>query len=162
MEERHDKNLEWAILRIANVKRMQGTSVAEIVHVLENLDLARHSAVLVEKLAELYQAQGKPASSAQALQQVLKLDPTPQQRVRVMLNLGEHLTALGNDQAAYDNYRDFLKQFPDYPDPVSIYRPLLNLAVKLNHQADALKYQRQITELTEPHAPAGPQARRGT
>lgn len=165
LELRHAKSLEWAFLRGANMRLMQGMPLAEIVDALEKVNITPQSAVLQEKLGDLYSQQGKPSSSIHALEQVLKLDPTPQQRVRVMLTLGDRLVAEGQYADAYKNYQDFLKQCPDYPDRLAIYRPLLNLAQKLDRKDDASMYQRQITEMTEPHVPAaakGPQPRRGT
>ena len=56
---------------------------------LEELSLTRQSAVLSEKLGDLYSAQGKPSSSVHAYEQALKLEPSPQQRIRLMLVIGE-------------------------------------------------------------------------
>ncbi|HWF20199.1 MAG TPA: TIGR03790 family protein [Verrucomicrobiae bacterium] len=164
LQRRHDKNLEWAYVRLANLKLLQGAPLERIIEALENADMTKGSAVLQEKLADLYHTQGKPESSVHALQEVLNLNPTPQQRVRVMLTLSERLMASGRDEEAYQVYQQFLKDCPDYPDPLFIYRSLLGLAEKLDHKSDAAKYQREITELNEPRIPSakGPPQRHGT
>jgi len=89
------------------------------------------------------------------LQQTLKLDPTPQQRVRVMLALAGRLTDLGQDKDAYEVYQQFLKDCPDYPDQVSIYKLLTQAAQKLGLNEEAVK-----TRLAEPQ-PAPPAPAKG-
>jgi tetratricopeptide (TPR) repeat protein len=103
--------------------------------------------VLTEKLAELYSQAGKAEDSVKSLQQVLKLGPTPQQRVRVTLTLGVRLMALGRNQEAYDLYRQFLKLSPDYPDQLNIYRHLRDLAGKFGHRAEVDDFEREINRL---------------
>jgi len=103
---------------------------------------------LEEKLAELYSEQGKPSSSIYALQQTLLLDPTPQQRVRVMLELAVQLMALGRNEEAYVVYQQFLQQVPDYPDQLFLYKSLLELAQKLNHNDAAAIYRHHMDVLT--------------
>ena len=66
---------------------------------------AKQSAVLTEKLADLYAAQGKPVLGHHAYEQALELDPSPQQRVRLRLTLGEKLTASDRNADAYENSR---------------------------------------------------------
>ena len=65
-----------------------GKPMAELVALLEQLETTRHSAVLTEKLGDLYAAQGKPSSAVHKYRQALQLDPSPQQRVRLLLTLG--------------------------------------------------------------------------
>ncbi len=101
LERRHSRLAEWSYLRLINFKMVNGMPVNEAVNILECLPESRQSAVLEEKLADLYSAQGKPASSVDALQRALKLDPTPQQQIRMMLNLADRLPSLKRDQDAY-------------------------------------------------------------
>ena len=129
---RHSKLLEWSYLRLANLNLAAGKPVASGSSLLEQLDLTKTSAVLMEKLGDLYAAQGKPSSSAYAYTQALQLDPSPQQRLRLRLTLGEKLTALDRAQDAYDQYRELLRELPLYPDKLAIYKKLLPLAQKLD------------------------------
>ncbi len=154
LERRHNKLVEWEYLRMVNAKLLRGASLAQMIAALEQLEAVKTSAVLQEKLAQLYSDQGKPSSAVHAWQQALKLEPTPQQRVRVMLTLAEHLIPLGRDQEADDVYEQFLKQFPDYPDPLPLYKSLLELSQKLGNKAASEKYQRAVSQLTLPRTPA--------
>jgi tetratricopeptide (TPR) repeat protein len=147
LEKHHSKLLEWAQLRDVNLRLVQGAPPAEAIAWLEKTPMTHQSAVLTEKLAELYSEAGKPEDSVKALQQVLKLGPTPQQRVRVTLTLGVQLMALGRNQEAYELYRQFLKLSPDYPDQLNIDRHLRDLAGKLGHREEADGFEREISRL---------------
>jgi tetratricopeptide (TPR) repeat protein len=124
--------------------------IAEVAALLEQVNSEKPSAVLSEKLADLYAAQGKPTSSAHTYEQALGLDPTPQQRVRLRLALGERLLAVDRPQDAYEDYQKLLRENPTYPDQLGLYRKLLPLAQKLDKKADAEKYETEINRLAPP------------
>jgi len=146
---RNSKLLEWYYLRLLNVNLAAGKPIAEGVAVLEQFENTKNSAVLTEKLGDLYAAQGKPASAAHAYQEALKLDPTPQQRVRLQLDLAEKLIIADEPAQAYETYLALLHDDPDYPDKLQIYKYLLPLAEKLGKKADAERYRAAINP--EPH-----------
>jgi tetratricopeptide (TPR) repeat protein len=106
--------------------------------------------VLSEKLANLYAAQGKPSAAVQTYAHALGLDPSPQQRIRLLLTLAERLPALNRQQEACENYQKLLQEFPDYPDKLTIYRKLLPLAEKLDKKTDMERYEAEITRLSPP------------
>ena len=143
--QRNSKLIDWYFLRLLNVNLVAGKSIAEAVTVLEDFDRTKISAVLTEKLADLYSAQGKPASAAHAYEKALKLDPTPQQRIRIMLELAERFTSTDQSAEAYGVYQKFLQECPDYPDKAAIYKRLLPLAEKLQKTDDAQTYQAALT-----------------
>jgi tetratricopeptide (TPR) repeat protein len=111
---------------------------------LENIATTTNSAVLTEKLADLYESEGKPASAIDTYQQALKLGPSPEQRINIRLTLGEKLEQHDQDQEAYDNYQKLLQEATDYPGKISIYQKLLALARKLNKPDDAARYEALI------------------
>ena len=139
--QRNSKLLEWYYLRLLNANLVNGKSIAEGATVLEDFDGTRTSAVLTEKLGDLYSAQGKPASAAHAYEQALQLDPSPQQRIRLLLDLGEKFSISGQPEKAYAAYQQLLQQPVGYPDKPAIYKYLLPLAQKLGKQADVTAYQ---------------------
>jgi tetratricopeptide (TPR) repeat protein len=134
-------------LRAANQQLVHGAAPSEVLASLENLAITRQSAVLTEKLAELDSLAGRTNEAVDALQQALKLSPSPQQRVRLMLTLGVRLAAAGRYQEASNLYRRFLKQTPDFPDQILIYRHLRDLAFKMGHEADAGNFEREVSRL---------------
>ena len=120
---------------------------------LEQLETTKQSAVLSEKLGDLCAALGKPSSAIHAYTQALSLDPSPLQRLRLRLALGEKLQASGREPEAYEDYQKLLQDFPDYPDKLALYNKLFPLAQKLNHKPDAEKYEAEIKNLTPTNKP---------
>jgi uncharacterized protein (TIGR03790 family) len=156
LKDQNNKLIEWSWLRVVDINLANGKPVADAVALLENLEATKQSAVLKEKLADLFAAQGKPSSAALTYQQALQLDPSPQQRIRLRRTLGEKLTALNRDEDAYVNYQKLLEESPDYADTLSIYRKLLPLAQKLGKQDEAAKYDAKVNppNPTNTNAPA--------
>lgn len=136
--------IEWSHLRVVNLGRARGASLEELVSYLEQIPATRESAVLSEKLGDLCNALGKPSSTVHAYAQALKLGPSPQQRIRLRLTLGEKLSALNREEEAYANYQKLIEESPDYPDKAAIYQKLVSLAQKLGKQADEAKYADQL------------------
>jgi hypothetical protein len=54
-----------------------------VVEYLKSQPITKKSPVLLEKLGDIYFAQGKPASANQAYKDALKLDVTPLEKVRL-------------------------------------------------------------------------------
>jgi uncharacterized protein (TIGR03790 family) len=159
LQQRHSPFLEWSYLRLLNLNLAAlGKPVAECVGFLEQIPETKRSAVLTEKLADLYEIQGKPASAAHSYQEALKLDPSPQQRIRLELALADRLTALQRESEAYSCLERLLQNCPNYPDKPAVHRKLLALAQKLNRPAEISKYQAAINSETNSAKPsaAGP------
>jgi uncharacterized protein (TIGR03790 family) len=153
LQQRHSKLVEWSYLKLINANYANGKPLGECIEALESIDATKTSAVLAEKLADFYAAQGKPSSAAHQYGKALKLDPSPQQRIRLLLTLGQRLAALEREAEAFQCYEDLLNQFPDYPDKVGIYARLLPLARKLNKTAEIEKFQALVKpESTTPAA----------
>lgn len=153
LEARGSKLVEWSHLRVANLMLARGGNAGSAASYLEETATTRQSAVLSEKLGDLYAAQGKPSSTVRAYEQALKLDPSPQQRLRLRLALGDKLIAQDHNEAAFANFQQFLEENPTYADNLAIYRKLLPLAQKLGKPDAAAKYEEQIKRLTEPAKP---------
>jgi len=107
--------LPWMYLRTVNLNQAYGFPLLQMVNFLESLPLTKQSAILMEKLGDLNDAVGKPSSTVYAYQQALELDPSPQQRIRLMLKLGDALTHQNRLKEASDHWLKMLKEFPDYP-----------------------------------------------
>jgi uncharacterized protein (TIGR03790 family) len=142
------KFAQWSWLRGINMNLANGKNPAEFVTLLEQLPLRKQSPVLSEKLGDLYAAQGKPSSSIHAYEEALNLDPSPEQRIRITLELGEKLRALNKEEEAYDYYQALLKDCPDYPNKREIVQRLLPLARKMNKNADVEKYEAELKSLS--------------
>jgi uncharacterized protein (TIGR03790 family) len=120
--------LEWSFDRLVCLDLVRGVRAPQLAQFLQEVPLTARSAVLTEKLAALYDASGKPSSAIGAWQNALKLNPSPQQRLRLRLTLGEKLAAQGRRAEALENYRALLAEAPDYPGRNAIEEKLKALA----------------------------------
>ena len=75
-------------------------------------------------MSDLYSAQGKTSSAILTWQNALGRNPSPEQRIRIRLALGEHLTAQGRNEEAMETYRKLLEEAPDYPGRDSVLNKL--------------------------------------
>jgi len=123
--------LDLSYLRLVDIALARGTPMTEVSSLLENLDATTNSAVLTEKLADLYEAEGKPDSAILTWQQALERNPSPEQRIRLRLTLGEKLQAQGRNAEAVQDYQDLLTESPDYPGKDSILEKLQALRRKI-------------------------------
>ena len=110
---------------------VHGAPVAKLAAFLETIPTTTNSAVLTEKLADLYEMQGKPSSAIATYQRALTLNPSPEQRIRIRLMLGEKLLAQNREADAIENYQQLLKESPDYPGKPNIEAKLAALEQKL-------------------------------
>ena len=124
--------IEWSFDRLVCLDLARGASGPQITQFLENLPATPHSAVLTEKLASLYDAAGKPSSAIEAWQNALKLNPSPQQRLRIRLTLGEKLAAQDRLAEARENYRQLLKEMPEYPGKTFVEDKIQSLEQKIS------------------------------
>jgi tetratricopeptide (TPR) repeat protein len=147
---RRDPLRVWSQLRIVNLNLAKGMPKYQAVNYLEEIPATKLSAVLSEKLAELYSELGKPASALRAWQAALDLDPSPQQRIRLQLRLGQMLAEAGRADDAMRTYEQFLEANPTHPEAVDIYRKLIPLANQLGRTNEVARFQEEIRIRTGP------------
>jgi uncharacterized protein (TIGR03790 family) len=123
--------LEWSFDRLLCLDLAHGLRETQLLPFLANLPLTAQSAVLNEKLANLYEASGRPSSAIEFWQNTLKLNPSPQQRIRLRLTLGEKLVVQDHLAEAAENYRALLTEAPDYPGRDAIDEKLRDLEQKV-------------------------------
>jgi uncharacterized protein (TIGR03790 family) len=131
LTERHSPLVEWSFLRLINQDLVRGVSAAYLANMIETTGVATNSAVLTEKLAGLYAMQGKPSAAVDAYERALTLNPSPEQRIRLRLTLGELLQAQDFAAAARRDYQKLLEETPDYPGRGSIEEKINALGHKL-------------------------------
>jgi len=106
--------VEWSFERMVNLDLARNAGRAQLENFLEDLPATANSAVLTEKLADLDIALGKPISAIDTWQTALKLNPSPQQRIRLRRLLAEKLLAQGRQADAIADYTQLLAEAPDY------------------------------------------------
>jgi uncharacterized protein (TIGR03790 family) len=106
--------IEWSFNRLVNLDLVHGLRAPQLANFLENVPATAQSAVLTEKLANLYDESGKTESAIDTWQRALTLKPTPQQRIRIRRTLADKLVADGRDADAAENWRQLIAEEPDY------------------------------------------------
>ena len=131
LPERHSPLVEWSFLRLVNVDLARGLSAAYLENLIETTGVATNSAVLTEKLADLYAMEAKTNAAVDAYESALTLNPSPEQRIRLRLTLGEKLMARDFTAAARRDYQKLLEESPDYPGRGAIEHNIRSLEQKL-------------------------------
>jgi tetratricopeptide (TPR) repeat protein len=148
LERRQSKLIEWSHLRVCDLNEVTDLPARQLIKYLESLPVTQKSAILTEKLADYYDAIGKKESAAHSFEKALKLDPSPQQRVRLTFTLADRLTALDKESEAFDLLDQFYKESPSYADLPGLCQKLDALARKLNKPAAAQHYDAELKRLT--------------
>lgn len=130
LAESKNKLVEWSILRIVNLSRVRGMDLLQLAAILEDTPTTKESAVLTEKLADIYSELGKPSSAIDTYERALALNPSPQQRIRLRLILGEKLLAAQRQDDARANYEELLEESPNYPDAAAITHKIAGLSAQ--------------------------------
>ncbi len=112
--------IEWSFERLVNLDLLHGVSEIQLEKFLEDLPATAKSAVLTERLADLYDSLGKPSSAIETWQDALKLNPSPEQRIRLRLSLAEKLLAQNRKTEAVDDWWQLIAEAPDYPGKSAI------------------------------------------
>ena len=80
---RKSKLIEWSHLRVVDLNIIRGFPIPEVVKYLETEPVTKTSAILTEKLGDLYFYEGKPAAANQCYKDALKLEVTPLEKARL-------------------------------------------------------------------------------
>jgi len=135
------KLIEWSHLLILNRNLVLDTPAAELTTYIDREPAATNSAVLQEKLGDLYRNQGKLSDAIEPYLKALRLEPTSLQRLRLTFQAGNLLTLGGRAREAFDLYEALLRDYPDYPGKVDLYKKLEEAATDLKRPEDAAKYR---------------------
>jgi uncharacterized protein (TIGR03790 family) len=147
LEKRQSGLLEWYYLTAINQRLVGGARPAEAIQVLESFPGVRKSAVLTEKLADLYWAKGALTDAVYTYEAALKRQPSPVQRMRLLLTAAEKRGVAGPDETAIEHYRTFLKENPDYPERLRIYQQMLPIAKRRNMTTELANIESEIKKL---------------
>jgi len=146
--------LPWSVLRIVNLNLAAGEPVSRMIEFLAQQPLTGLSAVLAEKLGDLYRQERQPERAIERYQAALELGPTPNQRLQLWFKLIAELAAVGRDAEALRIYSAFFEQYPDYPGQPRFYEQALQLAKKVGDARLVEEYEREIARLTPPPSAA--------
>jgi tetratricopeptide (TPR) repeat protein len=154
LEKRGSKLLEWSHLLVVNRNLSIGSSLPELIRYLESFPIQRQSAVLTEKLGDLYWANGKLGDAVESYEAALHRAPSPQQTIRLLLKAAERRAIYGPDAKAYGHYETLIKEFPDYPDLLKVYQQMCLLAKRMKNTTEIERCEKEIKRLgPQPGAP---------
>jgi uncharacterized protein (TIGR03790 family) len=149
LDKRRSPLVEWSHLKVVNLNLVKGYPPADVIEYLRQVDLTTNSAVLMEKLADIYVMQGDLKKAVACASRALELATSPQQRVRLHLSLGAWQQMLGLKEDAFLSYQAMLVKCPEYPDKKTLYQVLVKLARDLK-RPELAQYETQLRLLTQP------------
>lgn len=153
-EKENNPLFEWSMLRAVNQNILYGEPAAKFTTLLERYPAARRSAVLQEKLGDLYLAGGKLIDACDTWQTALQLATSQPQRNRLILSAAKQLPLIGRDGKAFELLERLLDENPDWQDQLGIYERLLALAERLGKADSAARFRALIERLRPVPPPA--------
>lgn len=141
LEARQDPDLEWSMLMWINVRLAQGAPLDEILKFYAANPTAT-SAVLQEKLGDIYKSRGKMIDAIEPYAAALKLTMPPLQRLRVTLSAASLLSSFGKAGEAFELYQALLRDYPNYSAQKDIYERLAKVATRLGKTEEAARFEK--------------------
>ena len=145
--------IEWSHLLVLNRNASLGSPPAELIRYIESDSSYRQSALLTEKLGDLYWLKGSFSDAVDTYESALNRNPSPQHRLLLLLKCADKRSVYGPDAKAYAHYETVLKEYPRYPDSLQVYQRMLALARRLRNSAEISRCEREIKRLTPPPEP---------
>jgi tetratricopeptide (TPR) repeat protein len=139
LERENSPLVAWSHLRVIGLNQATGLPVPEMLKYLEEIPTTKTSAILMEKVGDLHLSEKRLSAAAEAYSTAVKLSPSPQQKIRLLLAMGELQTLLGREQDAFNTYKQLVTDAPDYPNASMVYLQLAALARKLGKTDEAEK-----------------------
>jgi tetratricopeptide (TPR) repeat protein len=149
LEREKNPLIEWSHLRVLDLNQAAGAPPVEMIKYLAEFPLTKQSPVLMEKMGDLHRGP-KPASAVEDYNVALKLNPSPLQKVRLLLTIAEIELSLGRNQQAFDAYKQLVTDAPDYPNVRFICQQLADLARRLGKTEEAEKFAKQAEPAAAP------------
>jgi len=143
LEQEKSPLLAWSHLRVVDLNQAAGAPAVDLIRYLNDVPMTRESAILMEKLGDLHRTP-KPAVAVEDYRAALKLNPSPQQKIGLLLAIAEVEISLGHNQQAFDAYKQLVTDAPNYPNAAVIYRQLADLAQRLGKTDEAEKFRKQL------------------
>jgi uncharacterized protein (TIGR03790 family) len=142
LETSKSKDIEWSTLMWINFRLAQNAPLDEILQFYKTNPSTDESALLQEKLGDVYKSKGKVIDCLTPYSKALKLTIGPLQKLRVSLKIAPLLSAMGRAEQAYAIYQDLLRDYPDYPGKRDLYERLARVATTLKKKEEAAEFER--------------------
>jgi len=149
-ESTDDPLLEWSHMGVINRNENLKTPPATLTTYIEEIKDHADSAVLMEKLGDLNQQLGKPASALDSWQKAASKAGSLQQTIRLKLTIADALAAADKPAEALDVLDGFLKSYPDYSNRKGILAKAVPLAEKTGRKEAEAAYRAELEKLQLP------------
>ncbi len=136
--------IEWSHLKIINLNLIGGTDPTMMITYLAQTPNTPTSAVLQEKLGDLWAKVKKPEDALKAYTKALDLKPSKKQQLRLLFTSADLLAESGKAGEAVDTLLKVERLYPDYPDLPGLYQKMLPLAQKANRPEVVEKCQKAL------------------
>lgn len=156
LKARNSPQQDWAELRKVNLHLRAGRDAEVLREYLIHLPFARRSAVICEKVADLFADKGSFDAAAEWAGLALKAGGTPQQRVRVLRTLAEWQRLYGQPSDSLNTLNQFTLEFPGHPDLLAVRREQLRLAKELGREEQTKFLLEEILRLDPPKTNSPP------
>ncbi|HRI16752.1 MAG TPA: TIGR03790 family protein, partial [Verrucomicrobiota bacterium] len=139
----------WMIVQTLNYQLQQGRPIDQAIQVLELTPATTNNAVLAEKLARLFADKSRLKQAITHAQRALTAGATPEQRVRLLLDLAEWQRTVDKPKDAYATLAQFAQEFPQHPRILSVRREQLDYAKDLDLTNDIATLKAEIERLSQ-------------
>ena len=142
--------LPYALVQDLNLKLARGGSVEDAIWSLERHPGIRTSTVLAESLATLYSRTGESSRAIDWMEQALRVGGTPQQRIRLFLDMATLQEKQRLRRDAFATRDRFLKEFPKHPLVLDVLETMRRDAEALGMDQEIPRLDREIERLKPP------------
>jgi uncharacterized protein (TIGR03790 family) len=163
---RRSPTVDWTVLRKVNIFLANPNEPSAIRESLIRHPPTTNSAILSEKVASMFADANQLRSAILWARRTLGNNPSPQQRVRILLNLAEWLDLTRQSADAVKALREVEELRPDYANLIPFRERQLALARDAGDTAELNRIKAELKRLREPPPaptpPASPTPAPGT
>lgn len=142
-------SIVWTVLRKANYLLENGANASAIRESLASYPLTTNSAVLSEKVAALFAEASQLRGAIEWGRRALTLNPSPQQRLRLLLNLAEWQDSSIKREEAFESLLEVEKLRPDYRELIPFRERQLQLARDIARPAEVERLKAEIKRIQD-------------
>ena len=146
LESSKDKDIQWSMLMWINFRLSQNAQLDEILQFYKDNPQTKESAILQEKLGDVYKSKGKLIDALTPYGKALKLPLTRLQKLRLSLKAGSLFSTMGKAEEAYGLYQGVLRDYPTYAGKRDVYERLARVAGRLKKNDEAIEFERLARE----------------
>ena len=140
---------EWLGMMNVNRALLNDTPVGEVAKLMSADTGVQMSAVLTEKLADLYREDGQRGLSEETYRRSLKLKPSRQQALRIRLRLAAMLRMDQAGSTSVEACLEIAEKHPDYVGLVNLLKDALVMARRTDEEALVTKVEAVLNPLVK-------------